>query len=338
MAQHTDQTFSALKSQVGGHPGVLSSQDGSLIIKPCLHPELEFYQEIASNPALKHLKPIVPRFYGTLQLHGQLKTPEGASEPVAVVPVHDEVQKESIVLENISHSFVKPAILDVKLGTVLAEETASEEKKARMEKTARETTSFETGVRLTGFQVYNHDKQDFDNIPKSYGKSIKPADLPDGAAKFLPVATVSEDGTITGSGLPAPLLVRVIDGILSRLRKVERALQTLEYRMVGGSALIIYESDVAALQASFLTYVSEDEEEGYVSDVESDSEGAEATDESDSKTEDKKPDPKPYVVKLIDFAHTHLTPGKGPDTGVLLGLETTIKLFEGRKAQLVAYE
>ncbi|EJD47969.1 SAICAR synthase-like protein [Auricularia subglabra TFB-10046 SS5] len=327
MAQPSDQTFSALKSQVGGHPGVLSSQDGSLIIKPCLHPELEFYQEIASNPALKHLKPIVPKFYGTLQLHGQLKTPEGGSEPVAVVP--------SIVLENISHSFVKPAILDVKLGTVLAEETASEEKKARMEKTARQTTSFETGVRLTGFQVYNHDKQEFENIPKSYGKSIKPADLPDGMAKFLPVATVSEDGVITGSGLPAPLLVRVIDGILSRLRGVERALQTLEYRMVGGSALIIYESNVAALEASFLTYSSEDDEEGYISDVESDSDAA---DESEAKTEDKKPDPKPYVVKLIDFAHTHLTPGKGPDTGVLLGLETTIKLFEGRKAQLAASE
>lgn len=57
------------------------------------------------------------------------------------------------MLENISHTFLKPAILDVKLGTVLAEETASDEKKARMDKTARETTSHETGVRLTGFQA-----------------------------------------------------------------------------------------------------------------------------------------------------------------------------------------
>ena len=57
------------------------------------------------------------------------------------------------MLENLSKGFVKPNILDVKLGTVLYDDGASPEKRARMEKTARETTSLETGVRLTGFQV-----------------------------------------------------------------------------------------------------------------------------------------------------------------------------------------
>ena len=60
---------------------------------------------------------------------------------------------QSLVLENLSHSFLKPNILDVKLGTVLYDDSASADKRARMEKTARETTSLETGVRLTGFQV-----------------------------------------------------------------------------------------------------------------------------------------------------------------------------------------
>ena len=50
-------------------------------------------------------------------------------------------------------AFVKPNILDIKLGTVLYDDGASAEKRARMEKTARETTSLATGVRLTGFQV-----------------------------------------------------------------------------------------------------------------------------------------------------------------------------------------
>ena len=57
------------------------------------------------------------------------------------------------MLENLSHAFSKPNILDIKLGTVLYDDGASAEKRARMEKTARETTSLETGVRLTGFQV-----------------------------------------------------------------------------------------------------------------------------------------------------------------------------------------
>lgn len=58
-----------------------------------------------------------------------------------------------MVLENLTTPFRKPNILDIKLGTVLYDDDASEEKKARMLKTARDTTSFETGVRLTGFQV-----------------------------------------------------------------------------------------------------------------------------------------------------------------------------------------
>ena len=58
-----------------------------------------------------------------------------------------------MVLENLSFGFLKPNILDVKLGTVLYDDTAPPDKVARMEKAARSTTSFETGVRLTGFQV-----------------------------------------------------------------------------------------------------------------------------------------------------------------------------------------
>jgi inositol-polyphosphate multikinase len=57
------------------------------------------------------------------------------------------------VLENISYPFKKPNILDIKLGTILYEDAASEEKKQRMIKTAKETTSLETGVRITGFEV-----------------------------------------------------------------------------------------------------------------------------------------------------------------------------------------
>lgn len=60
---------------------------------------------------------------------------------------------QNIVLENLTHSFSKPNILDIKLGTVLYDESAPADKRARMEKTARETTSGEVGFRLTAFQV-----------------------------------------------------------------------------------------------------------------------------------------------------------------------------------------
>jgi hypothetical protein len=67
---------------------------------------------------------------------------------------NERATHQHIVLTNLAYAFRRPCVLDVKLGTVLHdEETASAEKKARMEATAQATTSFETGIRLTGFQV-----------------------------------------------------------------------------------------------------------------------------------------------------------------------------------------
>jgi 1D-myo-inositol-tetrakisphosphate 5-kinase/inositol-polyphosphate multikinase len=59
----------------------------------------------------------------------------------------------SLVVENAAHGFLKPNIIDIKLGTILWDEDALPEKKERMQNIARHTTSGETGVRLTGFQV-----------------------------------------------------------------------------------------------------------------------------------------------------------------------------------------
>lgn len=60
---------------------------------------------------------------------------------------------QSVVLSNLSYPYTHPSILDIKLGTTLYDRDASEEKKQRMEKRARESTSFEMGLRMTGFQV-----------------------------------------------------------------------------------------------------------------------------------------------------------------------------------------
>lgn len=46
--------------------------------------------------------------------------------------------------------------------------------------------------------------------------------------------------------------------------------------------------------------------------------------------DDLKSQRSPCVVKLIDFAHARLTPGEGPDMGVLQGIDTMLKLLDGR--------
>ena len=155
--------------QVGGHAGVSISEDGSLLIKPALAREVRFYEHLNSDPALAPLRPHIPKFYGTLRFEGKVddgnletlrEAPrEGKDEcyPVTQRVIHVFIATiHSIVLENLANRFSKPNILDIKLGTQLYDDEAGEEKKARMIQAAKATTSLETGVRLTGFQVSEH--------------------------------------------------------------------------------------------------------------------------------------------------------------------------------------
>ncbi|KAF9055075.1 SAICAR synthase-like protein [Hymenopellis radicata] len=280
-----------LASQVGGHAGVLTSEDGSLLIKPALPLEHKFYQYLTSDP-------------------------RKATESDLGIEVAQVTDAGSLVLENLSHPFSKPNILDIKLGTVLYDESASLEKIERMLKAAQDTTSWESGVRLTGFQVYDNTTGEPVNTPKSYGKSIKVSDLPDGIAKFFPVP--SSEST---SGIRVELLLPILKAFQEDIRDIREAYASCEIRMVGGSLLLVYEGDAAKAEEGVKWMLGGGEEE-----EEEDNE----EEEDDAR---KKPGP-PYTVKLIDFAHTHLVPGHGPDEGVLKGVDTVLSLLDGRIKQL----
>lgn len=164
-----------LKHQVAGHVGgLLTTDDGSLIIKSALPLELDFYQNHATTAEFEPLRPFLPQFFGTLRLEGEHDTTQPGT--LAVKPLPEGFAQErdkstnlcqsrllrlltlspftqSIVLQNLAHTFVRPNIVDIKLGTILYDESATPEKRARMIERARDTTSLETGMRITGFQV-----------------------------------------------------------------------------------------------------------------------------------------------------------------------------------------
>ncbi|KAI8974233.1 SAICAR synthase-like protein [Trametes punicea] len=337
-----------LESQVGGHPGVRVSEDGSLLIKPALPREIAFYQSVAVDPGLAPLRPFVPKFYGTLRLEG--KVDEDAPPPEQGGPIKileqavPEEEKEFLVLENLSHPFAKPNILDVKLGTVLYDDEATAEKRARMEKTARDTTSFETGIRLTGFQVYDLVTGKPVNTPKSYGKSITAADLPSGIARFFPIAPdvptpqalapgaaandAEGDIPTQGTGLPADVLAPLLESLREDVAEIRDALGETHVRMVGASLLIVYEADWERARAGlqWLEEGGEEEEE----------EDDEEEEEDSGEGNEKKRVNAPYSVKLIDFAHTKVLPGAGPDEGVRKGLNTMLRLLDERLEQVKA--
>lgn len=61
-----------LSTQVGGHPGFLTSEDESLLFKPAAPLELDFYKLLhapnAGPGGFEGLKRYIPRFFGTLKL------------------------------------------------------------------------------------------------------------------------------------------------------------------------------------------------------------------------------------------------------------------------------
>ena len=141
--------------QAAGHDGVMRS--GSLIIKPCTQAEIDFY-------ALAYqIQPLfaqwMPTYMGQLTLNkpGMREREGGGGKEEQDIGVRGILESErfeqAVVLENLEWGFKRPSVLDVKLGKVLTDEKVSEEKRIRLEKSSRATTSWEHHIRLTGMRV-----------------------------------------------------------------------------------------------------------------------------------------------------------------------------------------
>jgi inositol-polyphosphate multikinase len=194
-------------------------------------------------------------------------------------------------------------------------------------------------------QVYDATTRASINTSKEYGRTLKVANLPEATARFFPIQTpifelsTEEEGghtdiTPSPAGTPPDLLLPVLQGVLYSTRQLRDAVAQTEMRMVGGSILIIYEGDPDRLRSAL---------DGLKA-------AAAAAAAAGALQDGTLPIPKPsgtdqlawwggvgngkegpaFAVKLIDFAHTRLEEGLGPDEGVVLGLDTTISLLEGR--------
>ena len=172
------------------------------------------------------------------------------------------------------------------------------------------------------FKVYDHTEGSFIKTSKPYGRSLTKAQLPLGIAKFFPL-TCSD--IPRGQGLPRDLLRQVLQGLIADIEEIREAVRQTEMRMVASSLLVVYEADWDVLRENLQTWSREAPSYGG---------GEEDGEVGSSDSSDDTPGP-PYLVKLIDFGHTTLREGDGPDTGVITGLDTTITLFKKRLEQVL---
>ncbi|KAH8915541.1 SAICAR synthase-like protein [Atractiella rhizophila] len=209
-------------NQAGGHKLAITER-GAFVDKLTLRRERDFYEVLCPSLEKQHgiklLGEWVPA-YGGISEEGEKV--EG---------------KEKLVLESLVHEFLRPNVLDVKLGVQFWDEDSSAEKRERMDKETKRTTSGTTGVRFTAFQVWNASEQKVDRVDKTYGKTIKPTDLPSAIRRFFPIPSSSS----------SPLL-SVVRDFISRLQEFYSLLERLEIRVRGGSLLFVYEGDEQALR------------------------------------------------------------------------------------------
>jgi len=99
-------THAKFDQQMGGHEGAFHKVDEQKIMKHGGKAETEFYEEIHLYPTLQSF---APKFHGIKELN----------------------DKKYIVIEDLTHGFQKPCILDVKIGRQSYGEDATEEKKSK---------------------------------------------------------------------------------------------------------------------------------------------------------------------------------------------------------------
>jgi 1D-myo-inositol-tetrakisphosphate 5-kinase/inositol-polyphosphate multikinase len=277
----------------------------------------------------------MPTYLGTLTLDAddEVTSFEDASAaliakhtiPEVVVPPKNNKQTKKItttqalVLENAAHGFVKPNIMDTKLGIRLWADDAHPDKKTRFDKITEETTHKAFGFRVAGMRVWQGhgasgqdvDEDGYKIFDKDYGKVfIGNHNVKEAFRNFI---------FAESAGIDKELGRLVAQALLTDVMRIQDVLENQESRMFSSSLLFVFEGDGAALRSAM--------EEASRSPATL-ANGDESTSGSSEDGDELEPaGPKIYAVNVIDFAHAEWTPGLGPDENSLTGVKSVVKIL-----------
>ncbi|KAG9763944.1 SAICAR synthase-like protein, partial [Aureobasidium melanogenum] len=354
----------AFDNVAAGHDGVMSDKSGSLVIKPCVAAEVEFYE--VSNAEHPEFAQLMPTFMGSLQ-RGQSKelqdhlttaASRSAGNEAIVLPAALENETEvtdtkdvaetnkplrgnkldtglAIVLENVLAGFQKPNFVDVKLGKRLWADDAPPAKRTKLDDVASQTTSGSLGFRIAGMKVWQPEGSgEYKVFDKFYGRNLTSDNVKDAFSTFLCLDQKTE----------SPELLRdIISNIEEAVGSIEQIIANQESRMYSASLLFVYEGD-PHVRKEALDFAIAQTAEDRVSDGllvksqggkrEESEELDEEDDDDDDDEEDEQADPKLFDIKMIDFAHAEWTPGQGPDENMLVGIRSVRKVLKNLMKQV----
>ncbi|CAB3261644.1 unnamed protein product [Arctia plantaginis] len=253
-----------LHNQVGGHTRLLVLND-STVIKPLNIRELHFYQNIPED-----IQNFVPRYKGVMQasntggpkldkryspcfrdengrkqsLGGKRKRDDvfkfkvhrngNASDVLKSIAHIDNTNKQYyLMMENITSSYRRPCVLDLKMGTRQHGDDASAEKRTKQIAKCAASTSATLGVRLCGMQVYEAETGACVRRDKYWGRALTESGLREALRDFFAAGSA--------------LRVRVVRRVLRDLDALRRAIaKQTSYRFYSCSLLIVYEGDLSS--------------------------------------------------------------------------------------------
>jgi 1D-myo-inositol-tetrakisphosphate 5-kinase/inositol-polyphosphate multikinase len=310
-------TLKSYSNAAAGHDGVLSDESGEMVVKPCVQAEIDFYQKtVDEHPDFAEL---MPTFLGTLSLGAPEQVTDEQVAQLGGDPAAEQEQKDkrlhgakiatesAIVLENLTFGFKQPNVLDLKLGARLYADGTSEEKAARLDKVASETTSGSLNFRIAGMKVWNG--REFETYDKFYGRKFNADSVHDGFETFF--------ASLFTPGVKKEDAAELLETILAEITKARHILERTESRMYSASVLIVYEGDGEALAS----IMSADEKKPRMEEKAPTTLELQKSEEEEEEEEEEGPPPA-FNVKLIDFAHAQWTPGKGQDENMIKGLKS----------------
>jgi len=221
-----------------------------------------------------------------------------------------------IVLENITHSFKKPNVLDLKLGAQLWDEATKPEKRARLDEVSNSSTSGSLGFRIAGMRTWKGENAPevdgelkefaesngdggFWVYNKMYGRKFNAENVIEGFQAYVFPQEKSQAQLERAR--------EVLAFFLGEVKDIQAVFESKESRMYSASILLVYEGDLDEYTKTKKILASSRPEN------------------EDDEEEDL---PKLAAVKMIDFAHATWHPGKGPDENAIRGMRSTAKILK----------